>query len=410
MKLFGYDIRKETRASAEDPRVPVSAENFLQFFGVSTTNIPIVNLDSALLVPAFAAAVTFLPATLANLPIKAFKKVGKGTKPDATGIQELLNEAPNDEWTSFDWRKYHWHQTFTDGRGVSWIERIDGQVVGIWPMDATKTTIFRINNRKFYEFQGKNGQIPASDVIDTPFLLKRNQLNTYSPLVLGSKAIALALAMNDYASGFFAGGGVPPLALVGPLPAGAEAMKRAQNDVKRSIDTARGSNSPVFPIPSGYDLKPVGFDPAKGQMTEARLFQIQEIARIFGLPPVFLQDLSRGTFANVEQQDLYFVKHLIAQWAKSFEDEMNLKLFGRGSKTYVEHSLDALLRGDLVARMTALAQGVQNALLTPDEGRKLENREPKGGAADELHIQGATVPLNSQPKAGATPGTNGASQ
>ena len=403
MKLFGFDIRRETRASAEDPRVPVSASNFLEFFGVSSSNLPAVTLDSALTVPAFAAAVTFLPATLANLPIHAFKKVGKGTKPDTSGIQALLNEAPNDEWTSFDWRKYHWHQAFTDGRGLSWIEKIGGQVVGIWPMDATRTTIFRIENRKFYEFAGKSGRIPASDVIDTPFLLKRNQLNTYSPLILGSKAVQLAIAMNDYACGFFAGGGVPPLALTGPMPAGPEAVKRAQADIKRAVDAAKKNNDPVFPIPAGYTLAPVGFDPAKGQMTEARLFQIQEIARVFGLPPVFLQDLSRGTFANVEQQDLYLVKHLIAQWAKSFEDELNLKLFGRGSRTYVEHSLDALLRGDLVARMTALAAGIQNALLTPDEGRQLENREPKGGAADELHIQGATVPLGSQPKAGAAP-------
>lgn len=78
-------------------------------------------------------------------------------------------------------------------------------------------------------------------------------------------------------------------------------------------------------MPPGYSLKSVGSDPDKGQMTEARLFQIQEIARAFQLPPVFLQDLSKGTFSNTEQQDLQLVKHLIGQWAKAFEDELNLK-------------------------------------------------------------------------------------
>jgi HK97 family phage prohead protease len=116
----------------------------------------------------------------------------------------------------------------------------------------------------------------------------------------------------------------------------------------------------------------VGFDPAKGQMTEARLFQIQEIARAYGIPPAFLQDLSRGTFANVEQQDLNLVKHLVAQWATALEGEMNLKLFGRlNNNRYVEHNLDGLVRGDLVARMTALSQGVQNAILMPNEARGL---------------------------------------
>ncbi len=167
----------------------------------------------------------------------------------------------------------------------------------------------------------------------------------------------------------------------------------------RATDAAKKNNEPVFPIPAGYDLKPVGFDPAKGQMTEARLFQIQEIARLFGLPPVFLQDLSRGTFANVEQQDLYLVKHLVAQWAKAFEDELNLKLFGRGSKSFVEHSLDGLMRGDFQTRMDGLSKGIQNALLTPNEGRALENRPPMPNG-DDLLVQGATVPLGSQPKPG----------
>ena len=206
-------LRKEVRASAEDPRVPVSAEAFLQFFGVSASNLPAVTLESALSVPAFLAAVTFLSRTMANLPIHAFKQAPKGVSPLKNGIQQLLNEAPNDEWTSYDWRNYHWGQVFTVGRGVSWIERKGDLVVGIWPMDATRTTLFREENRLFYQFSGGNVRYPARDVIDTPFLLRHNQMNTFSPLALGGKAIQLAIAMGDYASGFFAGGGVPPLAL-----------------------------------------------------------------------------------------------------------------------------------------------------------------------------------------------------
>jgi len=407
MKLFGLEIRRETRASPEDPRMPISAEGFLEFMGIDTSRAPAVTMASALTVPAFAAAVTFLPSTLANLPLHAFKTKPKGTEKLAGPLQSLVNEAPNDEWTSYDWRKYHWHQVFTGGRGLSWIERNGSEIVGILPMEPSKTTVKRVNGRKFYEFQGKKGQIPASDVIDTPFLLKPDQLGAYSPFVMAKKALQLALAMGDYASGFFAGGGVPPLALVGPMPAGPDAVKRAQQDIKRAIDGAKSKGDPVFPIPAGYELKPVGFDPAKGQMTEARLFQVQEIARIYGLPPVFLQDLSRGTFANVEQQDLYLVKHLIAQWAKAFEDELNLKLFGRRSKVFVEHELDGLMRGDFKTRMEGLAQGIQNALLTPNEGRGLLNRGPlpKG---DELLVQGATVPLGTQPAQPGNPDNGGA--
>jgi HK97 family phage portal protein len=213
---------------------------------------------------------------------------------------------------------------------------------------------------------------------------------------MARKAIQLAIAMNDYGSGFFAGGGVPPLALVGPLPQGPEGMKRAMADVQRAIDVAKSSAKPVFPIPPGHELKPVGLDPAKGQMVEARRFQVEEIARAWQLPPVFLQDLSRATFSNAEQQDLHLVKHLVGQWAKALEGEMNLKIFGRMSNgRYVEHNLDGLLRGDFTSRMNGHAQAVQNAVRTPNEVRALEGL-PARPDGDALLIQGATVPLAGQ--------------
>ena len=73
-----------------------------------------------------------------------------------------------------------------------------------------------------------------------------------------------------------------------------------------------------------------------------------------------------------------------------------------GRMDLLDRSLDALMRGDFKTRMDALSQGVQNALLTPDEARGLENRPPMEGG-DKLYIQGATVPLGSQPVAGSPP-------
>jgi HK97 family phage portal protein len=174
-------------------------------------------------------------------------------------------------------------------------------------------------------------------------------------------------------------------------------MKRAQADIKRSVDAAKNADEPIFPIPAGYKLSPVGMDPAKGQMIEARRFQVEEISRTYQLPPVFLQDLTRATFSNAEQQDLHLVKHLIGQWAKALEDEINLKFFGRGAAgRYVEHNLDGLLRGDFKSRMDGYGVAIQNGIRTPDEVRALENLPAMGGEAEKLHIQGATVPLGSQ--------------
>lgn len=387
--------KKSEARNIQNPTIPVSSENFLAFFGLNHAKLPHVSIDSALCVPAVAAAVAFLSRTMAALPLHAYRDTKDGPKKISGKLESVIHDAPNDEMDSFKFRQYFWQQVFTGGRGLAWIERTPQGVEAIWPMDPYRTTIRRQDMKLVYSFNGKD--YPSADIIDLPFMLRPCGVRHYGPIVLASKAIQLALAMNDYASNFFAGGGVPPLALVGPLPAGAEAVKRAQADIKRAVDAAKSSGDPVFPVPAGYELKPVGFDPAKGQMVEARVFQLQEIARAYQLPPVFLQDLSGATFSNVEQQDLFLVKHLIGQWSEAFEGEVNLKLFGRGNNTrFVSHNLDGLLRGDFASRMAGYATSIQNSIRTPDEVRALENLPAKGGQADELLVQGATVPLGKQ--------------
>lgn len=393
--------KREKRAAAPVSEIASSAswDEWASFLGIADgrASLPRVTVETALEVPAVLDAVTFLSRTMASLPLHAFRD-NEGNKERADGeLQMLLNEAPNPEMSSFDWRRYTWQQVFTGGRGVSWIERKGIRPVAIWAMDPTKTTVKRVDGRKVYRCDGK--EYSAGDVIDVAFALRPNMLNAYGPIHMGRKAIGLAIAMNDFAGGFFAGGGVPPLALEGPLPAGADAFKRAQKDIQRAIDNAKKAGLPFFGMPPGHKLSPIGSDPAKGQMTEARLFQIQEIARLYGLPPVFLQDLSKGTFSNTEQQDLQLVKHLIVHWALAFEGELNLKLFGQRRRARsVKHNLDGLQRGDFKSRIEGMARAIQTGQLMPDEARALEDRPPDPtGAGARLYIQGATVQLGTSP-------------
>lgn len=401
MKI-GFEISRsavEQRSSSiENPVVPVSqTSEFMAFFGLDSVKLPAVTIDSAMTVPAVLAAVAFLSRTMATLPLHAYRNGRDGATRLTGKTATTIHDAPNELMGSFKFRQYFWQQVFTGGRGLAWIERNGREVEALWAMDPRKTALKRVGFDLVYQFEGKT--YPSADVIDVPFMLKEDQVSHRGPIRMAAKAIQLALAMNEYGSNFFAGGGVPPLALVGPLPQGADGLKRSLGDVRRAIDEAHASGKNIVPIPPGHELKPVGYEPDKGQMTEARLFQIQEIARAWQLPPAFLQDLSRGTFANVEQQDLHLVKHLISQWAKAFEDEANLKLFGRGNNgRYVEHNLDGLQRGDFKSRIEGIARAIQTAQMTPNEARALENRpKHKNPDADELLVQGATVVLGKQP-------------
>ena len=408
-EFFGWpELPKEERMITSVPGIERPNIDWLQFVGTGGVNLPSVTIETALQVPAVWAAVSFISRTLAALPLHAYRKADAGPAKINGGLETLIHEAPNPEWTAFKLRQHFWQQVFTHGRGLLWIERSGSNIVGLWPINPAFVQILRdTGGRTTYRVSEK--VYPASEIIDVPFMLRADGLNHYGPIVQGARAIQLALAMNDYGSKFFAGGGVPPLSMSGPLPVGPDAMKRAMADIARAIDTAKTSDKPIFPMPPGYELKPVGFDPDKGQMVEARRYQTEEIARIFNMPPAFLQDLSHATFSNAEQQDLHLVKHLVGQWAQALEEEMNLKLFGqRNGGRYVEHNLDGLLRGDFATRMNGLAQAVQNGIRTPNEARALENL-PALNNGDDLMIQGATVPLGSQPVdtgTAAMPGDN----
>lgn len=361
-------------------------------------------------VPVFS-AVNFLSSALATLSLHVMRREGDGAVRVKGGIASILGDNINDEWPSFRWRKYSFWQTFTGGRQFTWIERPNGQVLNLWPLDPTKMTVARVNGRTVYRYAdgGVTKEYPAADIIDIPFALEADQLSHISPLDKGGNAIGLLLAMERYASSFFAGGGVPPLALEGPMPAGPEAMKRMMGDVNRAIDGAKSDKKPVFPMPPGYTLKPVGFDPDKGQMTDARRLQVEEIARLYSLPPWFLQDLTHANFANSENQDLHLVKHTLSHWVRAFEQELNLKLFGRrNSARWVEVNMDSLLRGDFKSRSEAVRGLVQSAVYTPEEGRDYMGLGDSGDPnAKKLYLQGATIPLGTQPAQGGMPPADG---
>ena len=134
------------------------------------------------------------------------------------------------------------------------------------------------------------------------------------------------------------------------------------------------------------------------QLTSVQVFAVGQVARIYQLPPVFLQELSKGNYNNIEHQDLHLVKHTLRRWVKKFEQELTLKIFGRGSKRYVKLNLDGIMRGDFKTRIEAIVKAIQNGLMTPNEGRALENRAPLSGG-DVLLVQGATVPIELAGKA-----------
>jgi len=397
MALFDR-LRKTEKRNLENPTAPVSANDFLQIMGwgdLYASSGVTVNVDTALGVPAVWAAVNFIAGTIAGLPLQVYRKAADGGREKADiGLSTILHDAINDDMSSFEWRKYSFEQTLTGGRAVTYIEKNNsGEIVNLWPLDPTKVRVERlIDGRKIYRASSRVYE--SREILDLPFMLKANLTDSRGPISQNKDAIGMAIAASRYGSKAFQSGGIPPAVLQGPFASGA-AANRASEDVAATTLKLAKEGRPIMALPLGHELKTIGLSPENMQLIELQRFSIEQIARIYSLPPVFLQDLTHGTFSNTEQQDLHFVKHTVKRWVEQFEQEMNLKFFGRGSDFYVEFNVDGLLRGDLKSRMEAYAVSIQNAIRTPDEIRAIENLPAKG--ATDLLIQGATVPLGSQP-------------
>lgn len=389
--------KAEQRASVENPSVPISNQAILDFFNLNDVNSAgeNVTVDSALGVPAVWAAVNVISGTIARLPLHVYRRTGEGRERSEQPIAAILHDAVNDEMSSYQWRKYLFQQVLTVGRGVSFIERNGaGRVKNIWPLDPAGLTIKRTNGRKVYEYRDGSRVVSyaAADVIDIPFALHADGLKHYSPIMQNREAIGLAQSVTKHGGKYFANGGVPPFAVTGNFQSG-QAMQRASDDLQSAVKKASAENRLALTMPVGLEIKSIGGDPEKMQMVELQRFCVEQIARIWSLSPIFLQDLTHGTFSNTEQQDLHFVKHTLGSWIECFEQEMNLKLFGRSNNTqYVELNVDGLLRGDFKTRMEGYAQGIQNGVLKPNEARRAENR-PNEEGGDRLYMQGAMVPI-----------------
>ena len=336
MGLFSRRKAPEER-NLENPSSPVSAEDFLQVMGwgeLSASAGVTVNTDTALGVPAVWAAVNFLSGTLAGLPLHVYRKTSKG-RARATGpLEGILHDTANDSMSSFEWRKYMFDQVFTGGRCVTYIERSDsGAVKNLWPLDPQYTRVeHRTQGRQQVRVYLHKGQTyAASEVLDVPFMLKSNGIDVRGPISTNRDAIGMAIAASRYGAKAFQSGGIPPVVLQGPFQSGAAAA-RASDDVAKTTAKLAREGRPVMALPMGHEMKQIGFNPEQMQLIELQRFSIEQIARIYSLPPVFLQDLTHGTFSNTEQQDLHFVKHTLKRWIEQVEQEMNLKLFPRGSK------------------------------------------------------------------------------
>ncbi len=206
-------------------------------------------------------------------------------------------------------------------------------------------------------------------------------------------SLGLTVAAEEFGARFFSNGANMGGAFIHP----ATLSDAAHTHLKQSVADQYTGIANAFRtiiLEEGMKFEKFGIPPEDAQFLETRQFQITDIARILGIPPHLIYDLSKATFSNIEQQSIEGVTYSFRPWAIRWEQELKRKLFYESEKVayFVQHDFNALLRGDSAARSAYYQNQYNVGAITPNEIREAEGRNPVEDG-DVTFVNGAMVPL-----------------
>ena len=392
--------------SRDKPTNATSGSSYRFFLGGSTSGKAVTE-RSAMQMTAVYSCVRILAEAIAGLPLHLYTYKDDGGKEKAIGhpLYLLLHDEPNPEMSSFVFRETLMTHLLLWGNAYAQIIRNGkGEVVALYPLMPNRMTVDRDSSGQlFYSYQMNNSDAPTmkagtvilkpSDVLHIPGL-GFDGLVGYSPIAMAKNAIGLAIATEEYGAKFFANGATPGGLL--EYPGTVKDPDRVRESWNKGFSGSQNAGK-VAILEEGMKYTPISIAPEQAQFLETRKFQINEIARIFRVPPHMVGDLEKSSFSNIEQQSLEFVKYTLDPWVVRWEQSLSRALFTPDEKKqyFFKFNVEGLLRGDYQSRMNGYATERQNGWMSANDIRELENldRIPAEEGGDLYLINGNMLPL-----------------
>lgn len=356
-------------------------------FGRSTSGIS-VNERTAMQTTAVYSCVRILAEAIASLPFHLYRYTDKGKERVFDHpLYHILHDEPNEEMTSFVFREVLMSHLLIWGNAYAQIIRDGrGQVLGLYPLLPDKMEVDRAENGELYYIYTRNTEenpnfkdygriyLRREDVLHIPGL-GFDGLVGYSPIAMAKNAVGMTLACEEYGASFFANGATPGGVLEHP------GVLKDPTKVRDSWHKVYGGSrnaGKVAVLEEGMKYQQIGIPPEEAQFLETRKFQINEIARMYRIPPHMVGDLEKSSFSNIEQQSLEFVKYTLDPWVVRWEQALQKALLLPQEKNeyFIKLNVDGLLRGDYASRMNGYAVGRQNGWLSANDIREMEDQNP----------------------------------
>lgn len=355
------------------------------------------------------ACVRVLSQTMASLPLPVYKRLDNGGKRRAYThpLYTLLHDAPNNYQTSFDFREMMMVHVLLYGNFYALVDRdpASGRVTSLIPFARPTDMEVGLFDGKYvrYLYRLQDGTTAPFD--DRNILhvrgLSKNGLTGIYTLDAAKEPFGLTLALQQYAAKFFGNGARPGGVLEHPQKLTDDAQKRLRENWEKTYGGVSNAHK-VAVLEEGMKFHEIGRTPEEAQSLESRKFQLEDVARIFGVPPHLIGHLERSTFNNIEHQSIEFVTHCVRPWAVRLEQRFTLTLFNASERQryIVEFNLDGLLRGDFKTRQEGLATQRQNGIISANEWRALENMNPIDGEDGDAYLVNSTmIPVTQAMKA-----------
>ncbi len=397
--------RKRSR-DAPEMQNRTAGSGFAFYMGGSASG-KVVTERSAMQMTAVYACVRILSEAVAGLPLHFYRYKDDGSKEKAidSNLYHLLHDEPNPEMSSFVFRETLMTHLLLWGNAYAQIIRNGkGEVVALYPLMPNKMQVDRDDSGKLYYSYTRTDGEAGTDRNGTVILSPRDVLHIpglgfdglvgYSPIAMAKNAIGLAIATEEFGSKFFANGAAPSGVLEHP---GTIKDPTRVREAWQSQFGGSGNSGKVAVLEEGMKYTPISISPEQAQFLETRKFQINEIARIFRVPPHMVGDLEKSSFSNIEQQSLEFVKYTLDPWVIRWEQSLSRSLLTDEEKKrcFFKFNLEGLLRGDYQSRMNGYAIARQNGWMSANDIRELEDLDrlsPEQGG-DLYLVNGNMLPL-----------------
>lgn len=392
--------------SRDKPKNQTAGSRYTFYMGGSSSGKAVTE-RSAMQMTAVYSCVRILSEAVAGLPLHFYRYTDDGGKEKAIDhpLYSLLHDEPNPEMTSFIFRETLMTHLLLWGNAYAQIIRNGkNEVIALYPLMPNKMEVSRDKSGQLYytyvtqaeeahTMKGNIVYLNPSEVLHIPGL-GFDGLVGYSPIAMAKNAIGMAVACEEYGAKFFANGAAPGGVLEHP---GTIKDPQRVRESWQSTFGGSGNSNKVAVLEEGMKYTPIGISPEQAQFLETRKFQINEIARIFRVPPHMVGDLEKSSFSNIEQQSLEFVKYTLDPWIVRWEQSIRRALLSSEEKKkyFVKFNLEGLLRGDYQSRMNGYAIGRQNGWMSANDIRELENQDriPAEEGGDLYLVNGNMMPL-----------------